>query len=256
MSDYKHVIIAFLGTTIVIALLATFVAYRKGELARLSAADEYANVDIPLAPTPENENAEVAPPNMADPSLVDTTEQLDTNQSADNAPMAPNPIVTLHTNKGDVAIELFMDRMPVTAGNFLKLAQEGYYNGIKFHRVIDGFMIQGGDPNSKGDDTSTYGTGGPGYAIKDEFVQGISNVRGSIAMANSGPNTGGSQFFINLKDNTFLDFDKEPKTSAHPVFGKVVSGMDIVDTIAKVQTGPRDIPVEPVIIETAEVATQ
>ncbi|MCR4284347.1 MAG: peptidylprolyl isomerase [Parcubacteria group bacterium] len=160
-----------------------------------------------------------------------------------------NPTVTLKTTKGDIEIELFIDKMPVTAGNFLKLSKEGFYNETKFHRVIDGFMIQGGDPNSRLEETSAYGTGGPGYAIEDEFVQGLSNVRGTISMANSGPNSGGSQFFINLVDNTFLDFDKEPLQSKHSVFGRVVNGMELVDTIAKVETGSRDIPVEPVIIK-------
>jgi len=159
-----------------------------------------------------------------------------------------NPTVVLKTNKGDIEIELFIDKMPITAGNFLKLAKEGFYNETKFHRVIDNFMVQGGDPNSKGEDTSAYGTGGPGYAIADEFVEGLSNARGTISMANSGPNSGGSQFFINLVDNTFLDFDKEPLQSKHPVFGKVVAGMEAVDAIAKVETGERDIPIESVII--------
>ena len=111
-------------------------------------------------------------------------------------------------------------------------------------------MIQGGDPNSKGTDTSRYGTGGPGYTIEDEFVEGLSNVRGTISMANTGqPNSGGSQFFINLVDNIGLDFDKPPQMSSHAVFGKVVSGMDIVDAVAKSPTGPGDIPIKPVIIE-------
>ncbi len=161
-----------------------------------------------------------------------------------------NPVAVFKTTKGDIGIELFTDTMPITAGNFLKLAQEGFYNGIKFHRVIPNFMIQGGDPLSKGDNTVLYGTGGPGYAIADEFVEGLSNVRGTIAMANSGPNTGGSQFFINLVDNVGLDFNKEPLTSKHPVFGKVVSGMDVVDAISKVETGAGDIPTIPVVIET------
>jgi len=160
-----------------------------------------------------------------------------------------NPTVVLKTNKGDIEIELFVDKMPITAGNFLKLAKEGFYNETKFHRVINNFMVQGGDPNSRGEDTSTYGQGGPGYAIADEFVEGLSNVRGTISMANSGPNSGGSQFFINLVDNTFLDFDKEPLTSRHPVFGKVVGGMEVVDIIAREETGARDIPVEPIVIK-------
>jgi|SRR3989344_3323154 len=161
-----------------------------------------------------------------------------------------NPTVILKTNLGDISIELFMDKMPETAGNFLKLANEGFFDNIKFHRVIDGFMIQGGDPNSKSADKSSYGRGGPGYTIKDEFVSGLSNVRGTISMANTGqPNSGGSQFFINLVDNIGLDFDKPPAASSHPVFGKVVSGMEIVDKIAKVETDQNGVPVEAVVIE-------
>jgi peptidylprolyl isomerase len=161
-----------------------------------------------------------------------------------------NPSAVLKTNKGDITLELFTDKMPITAGNFIKLAEEGFYDGTKFHRVIQGFMIQGGDPNSKGDDTSVYGIGGPGYTIEDEFVAGFSNVRGTISMANTGqPNSGGSQFFINLVDNTNLDFDKPPFTSKHPVFGKVIGGIDVIDAIASVPTGARDIPAEPVIIK-------
>ena len=169
----------------------------------------------------------------------------------EEAIMKDNQRVTLKTNKGDIIIELYGEKMPITAGNFFKLAQSGFYDDTKFHRVIPGFMIQGGDPNSKGDNTSIYGQGGPGYAIEDEHVVApeLSNVRGTISMANSGPNSGGSQFFINLGNNTNLDFDKEPLGSKHPVFGVVVEGMDIVDSIAGVETGANDIPVEPVIIE-------
>src|SRR3989344_6542446 len=117
-----------------------------------------------------------------------------------------NPMVTVKTNKGDIALELFMDKTPITAGNFAKLAREGFYDNTKFHRVISGFMIQGGDSNTKSDDTSSYGRGGPGYTIQDEFVAGLSHVRGTISMANTGqPNSGGSQFFINVADNVGLD---------------------------------------------------
>ncbi len=122
---------------------------------------------------------------------------------------------------GNITIAL-NPAMPVTAGNFEALVQKGYYNGVIFHRVIDGFMIQGGDPTGTG-------RGGPGYVIKDEFAPDNRNDRGTISMANAGPNTGGSQFFINLVNNNYLD-------TKHPVFGNVVEGMDVVDTIAKVQT--------------------
>ena len=145
--------------------------------------------------------------------------------------------------------------MPITAGNFKKLVNEGFYDGIKFHRVIEGFMIQGGDPITKTDDVMRYGTGGPGYSIPDEHVAGdnLTNVRGTISMANSGPNSGGSQFFINLVDNVNLDFDKQPLSSKHPVFGRVVAGMDIVDEIGSVATNPADQPLEPIVIESAVI---
>ena len=151
--------------------------------------------------------------------------------------MDKNKIAILHTNQGEIKIELFSD-MPITVGNFEKLVSKGFYDGVIFHRVIDGFMIQGGDPTGTG-------RGGPGYTIKDEF-KGHSNVRGTIAMANAGPNTGGSQFFINLVDNTFLD-------SKHPVFGKVIEGMGVVDKISKVETDSQDRPREDVKILKAEI---
>ena len=149
--------------------------------------------------------------------------------------------VKLETTKGDIIIQLYSNEMPITAGNFEKLVSEGFYDGVIFHRVIDGFMIQGGDPKGTG-------TGGPGYTIKDEFTNTDldKNNRGTISMANAGPNTGGSQFFINLVDNNFLD-------KKHPVFGKVIKGMDVVDAIAKVETDSNDKPLEDVKIIKASI---
>ena len=141
--------------------------------------------------------------------------------------------VRLETNMGNITIALD-PTMPVTAGNFESLVKKGFYDGVIFHRVIDGFMLQGGCPNGNG-------MGGPGYAIKDEFGPKNQNHRGTISMANSGPNTGGSQFFINLVNNNFLD-DK------HPVFGKVVEGMDVVDKIGKTTTLRGDHPAKDVTI--------
>lgn len=165
-------------------------------------------------------------------------------------PSTKNPRITIETTKGTILLELFMDKTPITAGNFIKLAEAGFYDGTKFHRVIKNFMIQGGDPNSRSDNTALYGRGSPGYTIQDEFVTGLSNVRGTIAMANTGqPNSGGSQFFINAVDNIGLDFDKPPLTSSHPVFGKVLDGLDVVDAIVSVPTGPGDIPITPLIIK-------
>lgn len=166
-----------------------------------------------------------------------------------------NPVAEVVTNEGTFKLELFEDTMPITAGNFIKLAEEGFYNGVQFHRVIPGFMIQGGDPITKTTEYFRYGTGGPGYAIPDEHIVGeyLTNVRGTISMANSGPNSGGSQFFINVADNTNLDFDKPPLSSKHPVFGRIVDGMDTVDAISIVPTKDRNLPVEPIVIESITI---
>lgn len=182
-------------------------------------------------------------------------EELAAYQVAITNPM--NPIATITTNYGVIELELFEDTMPITAGNFIKLAEEGFYDGTKFHRVMDRFMIQGGDPITKTDEVFRYGTGGPDYTIPDEFVKGkyLTNVRGTIAMANSGPNSGGSQFFINLVDNQRLDFDVEdPNDSKHPVFGRVVGGMEVVDKIGKVEVNPgSNVPLSPVEVESVTI---
>lgn len=148
--------------------------------------------------------------------------------------------VKLETTQGDIILNLYSD-MPITSGNFEKLVKEGFYDGVIFHRVINGFIIQGGDPTGTG-------MGGPGYKIPDEFTHagGNKNNRGTISMANAGPNTGGSQFFINLVDNNFLD-------SKHPAFGKVIEGMDVVDKIAEVPTNAEDRPREEVKIIKAKI---
>ena len=160
----------------------------------------------------------------------------------------------LETNLGTIEIELFTEQMPKTTKNFIDLAEKGFFDGTKFHRVIAGFMVQGGDPLSKENSQKhLWGTGGPGYEIRDEFVEGISNTRGTISMANHGPNTGGSQFFINLVDNTFLDFDKQPTSSKHPVFGKVVKGMEVVDKISNVAKDSQDKPLEDVVVEKVRI---
>ncbi|MCK9344578.1 MAG: peptidylprolyl isomerase [Candidatus Pacebacteria bacterium] len=155
--------------------------------------------------------------------------------------------VVMTTNKGAITIELFADTKPNTVANFVKLANEGFYNGTRFHRVIKGFMIQGGDPLSKDMTKQAYwGTGGPGYQFADEIGADNKNVIGSISMANSGPNTNGSQFFINTADNNFLN----PK---HTAFGRVTAGMEVVTAIENTKTGAQDRPVEDMIIEKIEV---
>ena len=146
---------------------------------------------------------------------------------------------TMQTNHGTIEIELFDDDAPKTVGNFLKLARDGFYDGVIFHRVIPNFMIQGGDPTGTG-------TGGPGYTFEDEINE-HKIVRGALAMANAGPNTNGSQFFIvTTEEAPWLD-------GKHTVFGKVVSGMETVDAIEQQPTDARDKPVEDAKIERVEL---
>jgi len=149
--------------------------------------------------------------------------------------------VLLNTNQGNITIRLY-DDMPITTSNFKNLVEKGTYNGVIFHRIIDGFMIQGGDPTGTG-------FGDPNIPnIEDEFTHQPANRndRGTISMANAGPNTGSSQFFINLVDNNFLD-------TKHPVFGKVIEGMDVVDKIAKLPTDQNDKPLQEVKIIEAKI---
>ncbi len=151
-----------------------------------------------------------------------------------------NPTVTIQTNHGTITAEMFSDVAPKTAGNFIELAKKGFYDGVIFHRVIDGFMIQGGDPTGTG-------TGGPGYTIPDEFAPGLKHDgEGLFSMANAGPNTGGSQFFITLVPTPWLD-------GKHAIFGKVTEGMDVVKAIGKTETGRGDRPVEDVVMEKVTV---
>jgi cyclophilin family peptidyl-prolyl cis-trans isomerase len=152
-----------------------------------------------------------------------------------------------YTNMGNFEIEFFSERSPKTVENFKKLASEGFYNGVKFHRIIKDFMIQGGDPLTKDDSTeSAWGTGGPGYMFEDEISELNKNIEGTISMANAGPNTNGSQFFINTTNNNFLD-------GKHTVFGKIIKGKEVVDAIEMVETKERDIPVIPIVIEKIEL---
>jgi len=155
-----------------------------------------------------------------------------------SATLATQDNVRLETTMGNITIALD-PHMPITAGNFETLVKKGYYDGVIFHRVIPGFMIQGGDPTGTG-------RGGPGYTIPDEFTATNRNNRGTVAMANAGANTGGSQFFINLVGNNYLD-------TKHPVFGTVVEGMDVVDAIAKVKTDAKYRPETNVTILHAEM---
>lgn len=160
-----------------------------------------------------------------------------------------NPTAILETSLGNIKVELFVDKMPTTAGNFIKLAKSGFYDGLHFHRVIDSFMIQFGCPHSRDPKSRLAGTGdGPDGTIKDEHPADakISNEPGTLSMANTGePNSGSCQFFINTVHNEFLDWFS-PGASKHPVFGRVVEGMDVVRKIEKTRTDRDDRPLEPV----------
>ena len=154
--------------------------------------------------------------------------------------MSENRKIKFTTNKGVFVAEMFKDKAPLTTKNFIELVEKGFYDGIIFHRVIDGFMIQGGDPTGTG-------MGGPGYKIKDEFGEGLKHDdEGILSMANAGPNTGGSQFFITLAPTPWLN-------GHHAIFGKVVEGMDVVRLIGVVPTDFRDRPREAVTMEKVEV---
>jgi len=152
-----------------------------------------------------------------------------------------NKIAEFNTNKGTFKVELFNDKAPVTTGNFMKLVDQGFYNGLIFHRVIKDFMIQGGCPHGTG-------RGGPGYTIPDEFHPSLKHDdKGMLSMANAGPNTGGSQFFITVVPTPWLD-------NHHAIFGKVVEGYDVVESISKMKTGRNDKPIQDVIIKAITIS--
>ncbi|MBW2276218.1 MAG: peptidylprolyl isomerase [Deltaproteobacteria bacterium] len=160
-----------------------------------------------------------------------------------------NPTATCETSLGTFTVELYMDKMPISAGNFIKLAKDGFYDGLHFHRVIKGFMCQFGCPHSKDPNSPMAGTGGPPHGnLQDEHPEEhkLSNEPGTLSMANTGqPNSGGSQFFLNTVHNHYLDWFS-PGPSKHPVFGAVTDGMDVVAKIETTPTGAGDRPATPV----------
>lgn len=174
---------------------------------------------------------------------LDQEKPIESNQqTVDMTKLAADSRVTMETSHGTIVLKLYPDKTPNTVKNFTELTGKDFYNGLTFHRVITGFMIQGGDPKGNG-------TGGPGYRLGDEFVPGLSNVSGTISMANSGPDTNGSQFFISVADNSFLD-------GKHTVFGEVIEGMSVIQKIASVETGAGDVPVEPVTMKKVTVNSE
>lgn len=200
----------------------------------------------------ENETIEtsITTATTTSPAITITTSQpvTITEPTIKNIKSMTTAIIT--TNKGVITLELFGALAPKTVENFTKLANAGFYNGTRFHRVIKGFMIQGGDPLSKDMAMqSRWGTGGPGYSFADEIHAENRNVIGTIAMANAGPNTNGSQFFINAGNNNFLD-------TKHTVFGRVTAGMEVVTVIENTKTvepGRIDRPVEDMLIQNIEI---
>lgn len=164
-----------------------------------------------------------------------------------NVIMETTHTITMETSAGDIVIDMYGKATPKTVENFVTLAKEGFYDGTRFHRIIENFMIQGGDPLSKDlGEKAFWGTGGPGYQFEDEFVPELSNVKGTISMANAGPGTNGSQFFINVNDNTFLD-------GKHTVFGVVSAGYDTVEALSGVATDAGDKPLEDVVLQAVRV---
>nr|WP_320147782.1 peptidylprolyl isomerase [uncultured Anaeromusa sp.] len=179
---------------------------------------------------PGSKTAEKTEPTKADTPLPPTD------------PNKKNSLAVFETSMGTFKVELFEDKAPRTAQNFISLVNKGFYNGLIFHRVIDGFMIQGGDPKGNG-------TGGPGYVIPDEFHKDLKHTgAGMLSMANAGPNTGGSQFFITLDATPWLD-------GKHAIFGKVVEGLDVVKAIGKVKTGAQDRPQTDVVMKKVTIVT-
>lgn len=202
-----------------------------------------------LSMTPARQSSAEAEATSTTVALTTPTATTTTNATIYNSTEHQPMTATLHTNKGDISIQLFATLAPNTVANFSKLAQEGFYSGVKFHRVIKGFMDQAGDPLTKDDSMQArWGTGGPGYTIPDEITPEGINMAGTIAMANTGqPNSAGSQFFINAVDNHFLD-------GKYTVFGKVTSGMDVVTAINNVQTDSNDRPIDPVVIQSITIS--
>ncbi len=204
-------------------------------------------------PKTENASETENSNNATDQSNADqsNTDKQIADQSKNEPVINNNPnlkpmTAILHTNKGDITIELSTNT-PKTVENFVTLSKSGFYDNTKFHRVIKGFMSQGGDPLSKDDSKKSFwGTGGPGYKFNDELTPENRNDTYTIAMANSGPNTNGSQFFINAAPNNFLD-------TKHVVFGKVTEGKEIADAINAVPTDGSDKPIDPVIIKSVTI---
>lgn len=224
-------VILILGLFIIIGLIVWAFVGRKDDVNQNERLDSYES-------TVESEDSLMVNEGDIDIPVSEVEENNIKINTEDNKKIMQ---AIFHTNKGDITIE-FNESTPKTVENFVTLAKKGFYDSTKFHRVIKGFMNQGGDPLSKDDSKKEYwGTGGPGYKFADEINSNNKNDAYTVSMANAGPNTNGSQFFINVVNNNFLD-------TKHTVFGKVVSGKEVVDEINNTPTDSNDRPIQPVII--------
>ncbi|MEX1111909.1 MAG: peptidylprolyl isomerase [Candidatus Andersenbacteria bacterium] len=226
-----------MNTNVIIGSIAIIIIV--GGLLYFGSRDTGNNTQNTPSPTQE----EQLPNETSSPNPTPTKFPTFMRSNGNITPLMQDVTATLKTNKGDIVVTLYGSAAPTTVGNFVQLAERDFYDGTMFHRVISDFMIQGGDPHSKDPATQgMVGSGGPGYTFEDE-INDRKLVRGSLAMANSGPNTNGSQFFIVTAEETpWLD-------GLHTNFGEVVSGMEVVEAIEAVETGPGDQPIEPIVLE-------
>lgn len=212
-----------------------------------SLSDSKTELETSVVPTTPKETNKIIPVEQASPTVASSTVKNDMTRTIDGQTdlFADYSSAIIKTSEGNIEVKFYAES-PITVNNFMNLAKSGFYNDTKFHRVIKDFMIQGGDPLSKGADTSVYGTGGPEYRFADEF-NNHKLVAGSLAMANSGPGTNGSQFFIVTLDATpWLD-------GKHTNFGEVTKGMEIVKAIEGTETGSRDLPVKSITVKSIEL---
>jgi len=250
----KKIVYTFLTLVVVVGLSA---CSQKEEGKKTSEKDslKYALDMSSLSEEAKKEEAKKAPAQekqLPKENINNSIKENNMNENAqtlgDNSSLVKKyPSARIKTNQGDMEVKFNGEETPVTVGNFLKLSQEGFYSGTKFHRVIKGFMIQGGDSLSKDEALKDrWGTGGPGYSFNDELKGTEKYPQGTLAMANSGPDTNGSQFFIVTAD------PEAPLPASYTVFGEVTKGIEVALEIENVKTGESDRPVEDVVIESVE----
>lgn len=248
MEKHKF-IIALIVLTLILSACSTDKQYSYDENSAPKGMDNFNEADIinRMVAIKNGLTPKIKPSGVYRPASQQDEQASGANQKQLENLSAQYDGAVIKTNFGDISVKFYAQESPITVNNFMNLAKAGFYNGIKFHRVIKDFMIQAGDPNSKDDDWSNDGQGGPGYQFQDEINQ-HKLVKGSLAMANSGPNTNGSQFFIvTASAASWLD-------GKHTNFGYVSDGMDVVEKIEKVKVNENDHPTEDVVINNIELA--